>query len=63
MDGAFEFQLGAFKDSFVPTASNAAQWASKWAVAATTGYNAGEVLSRIGLRRVHEPSGHLLNFR
>jgi hypothetical protein len=40
MDGAFQFQLGTFRDSFVPTASNAAQWASKWAVAATTGYNA-----------------------
>ncbi|MEK7951878.1 hypothetical protein [Luteolibacter soli] len=40
MDGGFQFQLGAFTGSFVPTASNAAQWASKWVAAETTGYNA-----------------------
>jgi hypothetical protein len=40
MDGGFEFQLGAFKDGFEPSASNAVQWASMWVVADTTDYNA-----------------------
>jgi hypothetical protein len=40
MDGGFEFQIGAFKDSFEPTASNAAQWSAKWVMAETTAYNA-----------------------
>ena len=44
MDGGFEFQLGAFKDGFEPTASNAAQWSAKWVVADTTGYNATNAL-------------------
>lgn len=44
MDGGFEFQLGAFKDGFEPTASNAAQWSAKWVVADTTDYNATNAL-------------------
>lgn len=40
MDGGFEFQVGAFKDSFEPTASNAVQWAAKWVMAETSAYNA-----------------------
>ena len=44
MDGGFEFQLGAFKDGFEPTASNAAQWASKWVMADATDYNATNAL-------------------
>ena len=39
MDAGFQFQLGAFTGSFVPTASNAAQWSANWMVADTTEYN------------------------
>lgn len=38
MDGTFQFQLGAFANGFVPTASNAADWAANWSPAATTPY-------------------------
>lgn len=31
MDGGFQFQLGVFKDGFIPTAGNASQWAGHWA--------------------------------
>jgi hypothetical protein len=40
MDAGFQFQLGAFTGSFVPTASNAAEWSARWVAAETTGYNA-----------------------
>ncbi|RYD21776.1 MAG: hypothetical protein EOP88_10235 [Verrucomicrobiaceae bacterium] len=38
MDGTFQFQLGAFASGFVPTASNASDWAANWSPAATTSY-------------------------
>lgn len=41
MDGAFQFQLGAFANGFIPTASNAADWAANWSPAATTPYLPG----------------------
>jgi len=38
MDGGFQFQLGAFKDGFEPTASNAAQWTAKWMAGGSGSY-------------------------
>jgi hypothetical protein len=40
MNAGFQFQLGAFTGTFVPTASNAAGWSAHWVAAATTGYAA-----------------------
>lgn len=39
MDGFFQFQLGAFTTGFVPTASNAAEWADHWVPASTADYH------------------------
>ncbi|MEO5714799.1 MAG: hypothetical protein ABIT37_15065 [Luteolibacter sp.] len=39
MDGAFQFQLGAFTSGFVPTVGNISQWASHWVSADTASYN------------------------
>lgn len=39
MDGFFQFQLGAFSAGFVPTASNAAEWADHWVSASTAAYH------------------------
>jgi hypothetical protein len=44
MDGFFRFQLGAFAAGFVPTPSNAAQWAAHWVPAATADYHEGNKL-------------------
>jgi hypothetical protein len=39
MDGGFQFQLGVFSGSFVPTPGNASQWATWWASAQAASYN------------------------
>lgn len=39
MSAAFNFELGVFSGSFVPTAANAAQWASNWVPAQRVAYN------------------------
>jgi hypothetical protein len=44
MDGFFQFQLGAFTPGFVPTASNAAEWAGHWVSASTAAYHEGNDL-------------------
>jgi hypothetical protein len=44
MNGFFRFQLGAFAAGFVPTPSNAAQWAENWVPAATADYHEGNKL-------------------
>ncbi len=40
MDGGFHFELGVFKDGFVPTSVNTAQWASHWQKADRCSYQA-----------------------
>jgi hypothetical protein len=40
MDAGFQFELGVFSDSFVPTSLNVSQWSSHWVVADSTTYNA-----------------------
>lgn len=44
MDGSFRFELGVFKNSFVPTSANTAQWAVNWAPAQRALYNASTQL-------------------
>ena len=39
MDASFHFELGVFKDGFVPTSANTAQWAGKWVAAQSAAYN------------------------
>ena len=39
MDAAFQFQLGVFTGSFVPTAANVSQWTSFWVSAKSTSYS------------------------
>lgn len=39
MDGFFQFQLGAFTAGFMPTTSNAAEWAEHWVSASTAVYH------------------------
>ena len=39
MSATFSFELGVFSGSFVPTASNAAQWATHWVPAQRIAYN------------------------
>lgn len=39
MDGAFQFQLGAFTSGFVPTVGNISQWTSHWVSADAASYN------------------------
>lgn len=39
MDGFFQFQLGAFTTGFMPTSSNAAEWADHWVSASTAVYH------------------------
>jgi len=41
MDGSFVFQLGVFKDGFIPSRNNIHQWTSKWAVAMPAAYDTG----------------------
>jgi hypothetical protein len=36
----FRFELGVFRDGFVPTAANKSDWASKWSAAQRVAYNA-----------------------
>ena len=38
MDGGFQFELGVFTGSFVPTVANKAEWSSNWVAAARTSY-------------------------
>lgn len=38
MDSTYQFQLGVFKNGFIPTASNTAQWAGNWESAQPTTY-------------------------
>lgn len=38
-DESFRFELGVFKDGFVPTAENTAEWLANWAPAQRTAYN------------------------
>lgn len=40
MGADFNFELGVFKNGFVPTADNATQWAANWAPAQRATYNA-----------------------
>ena len=40
MSAAFNFELGVFKNNFVPTAANVAEWAPNWAPAQRVGYTA-----------------------
>ncbi len=40
MSASFNFELGVFKSSFVPTAANVAQWAANWVPAQRVGYTA-----------------------
>lgn len=44
-DDQFHFELGVFKDGFVPTKANAAKWAAYWVSASSTPYDA-DVLNR-----------------
>lgn len=37
----FHFEMGSFKNNFVPTATNTAQWATNWVPAQRSGYNIG----------------------
>lgn len=39
MDGGFNFELGVFIGSFVPTLANTAQWAANWVPAQRVAYN------------------------
>lgn len=39
MDGGFYFELGVFKNGFVPTAANTADWAANWAPAQRVKYH------------------------
>jgi hypothetical protein len=39
MDATYQFQLGVFSGGFVPTASNACDWATYWTPADSSGYN------------------------
>ena len=39
MDGGFNFELGVFTGSFVPTLANTAQWAANWVPAQRVAYN------------------------
>ncbi len=39
LDSSFTFQLGAFANSFKPTADNTAEWAANWVSADTAVYN------------------------
>jgi hypothetical protein len=39
MDAGFHFELGVFRDGFIPTASNMAEWRSYWKDADSTTYN------------------------
>lgn len=40
MDGGFHFELGVFKDGFVPTSANTAQWSTHWQKADRCSYQA-----------------------
>ena len=40
MSAAFNFELGVFKNNFVPTAANVAQWAANWESAQRIAYSA-----------------------
>lgn len=40
MGGSFNFELGVFKGSFVPSAANTAQWVANWVPAQRVSYNA-----------------------
>lgn len=40
MDGAFQFELGVFKNGFTPLAANMADWAANWVSAGSASYNA-----------------------
>ena len=40
MSAAFNFELGVFKNNFVPTAANVAQWGTNWEPAQRVGYTA-----------------------
>lgn len=40
MDGAFNFELGVFKNGFVPTPANRSQWAANWVAAQRLAYQA-----------------------
>lgn len=40
MGSDFRFEVGVFRDGFVPTSANTAQWASKWSRAQRVAYNA-----------------------
>ena len=39
MDAAFQFELGVFEGSFVPTLANQTQWAANWRAAQRVDYN------------------------
>lgn len=39
MSRGFSFELGVFKDGFVPSAANTAQWVAKWVPAQRVAYN------------------------
>ena len=39
MDGSFNFELGVFSGSFVPSSSNKAQWAANWVPAQRVAYH------------------------
>ena len=39
MDASFQFQVGVFSGGFIPTASNASEWESRWVPAQTAGYS------------------------
>lgn len=40
MGGSFSFELGVFKNAFVPSDSNTSQWAANWVAAQRVTYNA-----------------------
>ncbi len=39
MDAAFQFQLGVFTGTFIPTISNMSEWSSRWQSAQVSSYN------------------------
>lgn len=58
MDSGFLFELGSFSGGFQPTAGNVGEWAGRWVVADSTGYNSTDQR----FNRLHEVTANTAPF-